>query len=217
MSAVRYASATRISHRAPTLRRVIDDAVPGTWQLCWRHPSPAALAGILESLGCAVDRVPDPGASVVTDLGGLLAEIVGVDNTGGEQLAFAGRRIERPPGLPVPAARLLALGVATVDAERWAAQATGLEPHRKATDARLGGRGFVIGTQPPRLLVLEPAREGPLAAALSRFGEGPTAIYISPRPASVPTDRSGERGWANSHLLRPERRWGPFVLLAEGG
>jgi hypothetical protein len=61
--------------------------------------------------------------------------------------------------------------------------------------------------------VLEPDTEGPLAAALARFGEGLAAIYVRPgRRAGGRFEAVGPFGPAR---LAPGPAWGPHVLALE--
>lgn len=90
-----------------------------------------------------------------------------------------------------------------------------IDPERSARDLGLGTLGQpleepVLGARRwpfarSRVLLLEPVTEGRVAAALARSGEGPGALYVAVLA------RSG-RGESPS-LVRPERPWGPFVLL----
>lgn len=108
--------------------------------------------------------------------------------------------------------------------------------------ARLGGDGAVrredapsdglLGATARRLrrtggqevVLLEPDREGPLAAALARFGEGVVALYLLTDQAGA--DRARSAGFTLSAVgaspFGPARRvlvgpsWGPHLLLVTG-
>lgn len=116
-------------------------------------------------------------------------------------------------GLPTgsPGGRVLAVGWATVDADRLArdlvpspgsAQSTRADATR---DPVLGARLLPIGRPPGGLfdvVLLEPDTEGPLAAGLARHGEGPAVVYVAPA--------SGIRA-ASAHLAGS--RSGPWVVV----
>jgi hypothetical protein len=159
------------------------------------------------------------------------------------------------PVHPNGAAGLLAVGWSTVDHERaassrsgvrfvfagldpllgsaaWLATAlspspssSGAAPGRSAGTARSPSSRAASAKDPPNELLLEPAREGPLAAALARFGEGPVAIYVRVLPGRW-QELHGEltrrgatlRGpvtssFGEAYLVRPERPWGPFLVF----
>ena len=141
------------------------------------------------------------------------------------------------PVHPNGAADLVAIGWATVDHER----ASGPDPSARLVfagiDSLLGAGAWLATTgtdrrprsgqmrSVPTGVVLEPAREGPLAAALARNGEGPAAVYVRVRPrrwdalrAELSARGTTVRGPAQSalgdvYLVRPERPWGPFLLF----
>jgi hypothetical protein len=73
-------------------------------------------------------------------------------------------------------ARLLALGWATVDADRAAAGWADARWTTAARDTLLGARAMLGG--PDAIVLLEPDTEGRLAAALARHGEGPATLYV---------------------------------------
>jgi hypothetical protein len=130
----------------------------------------------------------------VDGIGRLLAEAT-------EILSDAIRRVTALQG-----ATIAAIGWATVAAERAERELGGVldEPGRWEAAPRDELLGATVRLwrgedgEPPLLLVLEPDREGHLAAALARHGEGIAAIYITgaaetaftagllPRPASGP-------------------------------
>ncbi len=136
---------------------------------------------------------------------------------GGAALAGALARV-----LELAAPQAIVTAWATVDIER-AARELGGGPGVASTgiDELLGAhvRGLV-GPDGAGVL-LEPATEGPLAAALARHGEGPLAIYL--RADARAADRLRRAGFRlsapGSGPFGPERRVlvgrrdGPFVLL----
>ncbi|MGH2406483.1 MAG: GNAT family N-acetyltransferase [Candidatus Limnocylindrales bacterium] len=122
--------------------------------------------------------------------------------------ALAVRGLEVAADHPV-----MAVGWGTVDGQRAAAELAPLRFVAAPPDGNLGAfawRGVLDdGTV---LLLVEPSSEGPLAAALARFGEGPVAIWIadaSPSSARGPAASAlGGEAW----LARSSRPWGPFLL-----
>lgn len=120
---------------------------------------------------------------------------------------------EPPPGL-------VAIGAATVDWQRAARvldadfdwPSLDRDPLLGASVRRAPGEGE------PLILLLEPDTEGPLAAGLARFGEGPAAIYVRPRrlpSPALPTRRSARSGPFGAAWLLPGPRWGPHVVVLE--
>ncbi len=112
------------------------------------------------------------------------------------------------PGMPdlggVPF-RVVAVGWATVETERLIRELDGRLPglafEPVAPDELLGANARIArwtdGT--PDLIVLEPAREGLLAALLARRDEGPAALYLGPgdgRPATAAAARLRRAGIA---------------------
>lgn len=115
---------------------------------------------------------------------------------------------------------LLAVGVATVDLERPAA--TFPSPAAALPDDELLGARAAAGD--PRVVLLEPATEGRLAASLARLGEGPAAFYLEVGPAALAAIRErlvalGERPRAGNGPFGPQllastrHPWGPHLLL----
>ncbi len=81
---------------------------------------------------------------------------------------------------PLAEADVIALGVATVDRERAAAELPGLAFRAVSDDELLGA--YVLTAPLPSgrtLLLLEPSREGRLTAFLARHGEGLAALYVA--------------------------------------
>ena len=97
-------------------------------------------------------------------------------------------RWERPtgemptrPGHANGVSDIVALGWATVDADRATAAAP-LDPAdafaRLPDDRHLGARVRGSLARQPATFLLEPSTEGRLAATLARLGEGPAALYL---------------------------------------
>jgi hypothetical protein len=142
------------------------------------------------------------------------------------------------PGTTLPGARSVAVGWATVELDRAAAElavelgiaAGAFEP--AADDVALGARcrlapaAVAIPGGRVAVVLLEPSTEGRLAATLARHGEGPTAVWLVPGDRSslataiadlraagieVGPPRDGPLGSARLVLDGPT--WGPFRFL----
>lgn len=86
----------------------------------------------------------------------------------------------RPRLGPLAEADVIALGVATVDCERAAAELPGLAFQPAPDDELLGARVLAAALPSGRtLLLLEPTREGRLTAFLARHGEGLAALHVA--------------------------------------
>ncbi len=91
-----------------------------------------------------------------------------------------------------------------------------------APDLLLGARCRILRSAGAEIALLEPSTEGPLAAALARFGEGSLVAYLlvnaaAPERAreaafSLSNERAGPFG--RERLVRSGPRWGPFLVLA---
>ena len=127
---------------------------------------------------------------------------------------------DRPP--------LLALGWATVDLDRAAAElaaelglaAAAFQP--VADSILLGARCRVAHGVLPRgtaLAILEPRTEGVMAAALARHGEGPSVTWArSSSDGSARPSASLRPGPFGPERFEPGApRQGPFLLLVETG
>ncbi len=126
---------------------------------------------------------------------------------------------------PAGGPAVLALGWATVDAERFADELGRSLSTEVYDEPDLGARARLLsadvsrtaGAPTLRLITLEPSTEGRLAGALARHGEGPVAIYLdgvggapdvadaSP-PHPTPLGRPGR-------LLRPAQVSGPYLIV----
>lgn len=129
--------------------------------------------------------------------------------------------VESPPAdldLPAP---LLALGWATIDADRHATELTAsTQPSGRTPrpESALGARALVQEGTGSALVLLEPITEGRLAAALARRGEGPVCLYIAREGPLDGLDFLPRQPTAlgrAGRLLRPTRPWGPFLLVVE--
>lgn len=121
---------------------------------------------------------------------------------------------------------LVALGWATVDADRASAAAqadSGTLFTPLPDDRHLGARVRGSSAREPATLLLEPATEGRLAATLARAGEGPAAVYLAAGNAGLAhlaaalgsTGRAVvRRGPLGPALLLPGgAAWGPHLLV----
>lgn len=109
---------------------------------------------------------------------------------------------------------LLAVGWATVDRERAGASLGSADPGavELAEDRLLGARALGVG----RTVLLEPAREGRLAASLARWGEGPAALYFSAGSGGLGS-LARSLGEGGEPVRRSSRGpFGPSLLLAGG-
>jgi hypothetical protein len=116
---------------------------------------------------------------------------------------------------------LVAVGVATVDLERAARSFGGLVEW--LPDDALLGASAARPTE-PRVVLLEPATEGRLAATLARAGEGPAAVYLEVAASRLgeAVERLREAGtrtaagagpWGPQLLVRAGPPWGPHLVL----
>jgi hypothetical protein len=110
-------------------------------------------------------------------------------------------------GLPT----LVAIGWATVDAERTAGEQRRTEFVATEPESALGARAWLGRTGSVDLVLLEPSTEGRLAAALARRGEGLAVLYLAVEGLDGTTQMTalGRRG----RLLPHGKPWGPFVIL----
>ncbi len=87
-------------------------------------------------------------------------------------------------------------------------------------DHILGGAAQLVRLGHLGLLIEQPDREGPLAAFLSRHGDGIGGIYLAPNGSVPPPDASGHPARPTpsplgipAWLLPHDWPWGPFVIL----
>jgi hypothetical protein len=116
------------------------------------------------------------------------------------------------------------IGWATVELDRGAAELSAAGRFTAVgRDASLGAFARRVPLHPPAptLVLLEPATEGLLAAALARFGEGVRVVYLGPLDRADVDDtprlgppRRGPLGPARLVIGRPP--WGPHALVLAG-
>lgn len=210
--------------------------------IVWRAVRPALVADGLAAAGLAFDTTPG-GRGYAVRLGadalvitGWPARLAGSEGGGGDRIELTGRsslpagRSSLPAGplagdRPTMSDRLVAIGLATVDAERSALQhgLGALEP--AGEDTLLGARAWTIGGPGRRLLLLEPSTEGRLAGWLARAGEGYAAIYLD-RGASSSEEPQARSSFTDHRSIAPRARRGriiargqpsgPFLILLDG-
>lgn len=112
-------------------------------------------------------------------------------------------------------AGILAIGWATVDLERSAAELADIAFEFAHDDEALGARALIGHPGRVGLVLLEPSTEGRLAATLARNGEGLAVVYQQSRGLvtegalkMTPLGRAGR-------LVDPGRRWGPFLIVVD--
>jgi len=203
-------------------------------------PAPLAVRWIagdaarVRAMLCAALGVTVPAGRRIA-LPGLRLEIVDAEPGGSSRAAdrLEGASWDTRPGtastaddLVVSGARFLALGWATVDADRVAARWPGSRWTAAPRDSLLGARARLGG--PGAIVLLEPDTEGRLAAALARHGEGPAALYLeladatgagaSTRLAGLGVRisfGSGPFGPGIAVMSRPA--WSPALILVPAG
>jgi len=120
---------------------------------------------------------------------------------------------------------VVGIGWATVELDRAARELSGIgtfeATHRDANLGASARRARLGDRARPAVLLLEPAAEGILAAALARFGEGVAAAYLGPLDRADVDDtprlgppRPGPLGPAR--LVIGRAHWGPHVLVLAG-
>lgn len=180
-------------------------------RLWWRAADPDAVVALLESLGLSLCDGNAP-------LGPVVLSVVVSEGEDVDRLEVGGDAREH--AIPAPGGVLLsALGWATVDAERLAAQLGKPLVGEPQPDPALGAIGYRVASASLPLVLLEPATEGRIAAALGRLGEGPVALYLDgitlgARDDATPLANTGTGRSGRS--LRPARPSGPFVVALEG-
>jgi hypothetical protein len=108
------------------------------------------------------------------------------------------------------APRLVGIGWATVDLERTLVDLSA-DARLTTDEPLLGGRAVRVDAGPIAVLVLEPATEGRLAAALARRGEGICALYLATGVAPTGVTEMTALG-VRGRLMPHDRPWGPFVI-----
>ena len=191
--------------------------------LVWIDPDPARIAGRLGRLGLE----PSPAGTIELEGGTVRLE----RGPGPSRLSLvdrSGRPDERRAPVDEPRAvaprpvgagaraRLLAVGIATVDAERYRADRPDLDVADAPDDELLGARAMVTIGSHPGIVILEPSTEGRLAASLARLGEGPAALYFE-SDVSPAAGRIANGPLGRARLLPGGHVAGPHLLIVEPG
>jgi hypothetical protein len=147
--------------------------------LRWESTIPVQVATLLiEALRLPLAGQPDRLEIALANAVIEFAAVPGRDRAAGDDRL---RVVDAAPGddsngSPSTGLRLAAVGIATVDMERFAAdEGWGIEP--LAPDRVLGASAARVVGHP--FILLEPNTEGRVAASLARSGEGPAAVYLS--------------------------------------
>ena len=127
-----------------------------------------------------------------------------------------------------PGQTVLGVGWATVDAERAATELARRwprsAPFEAGTRESLLGAACLVGRpvahdgRPVRLVVLEPVREGRLAASLARHGEGPAALWLAGGPGTPdggPVSRRAGGPFGPERLVLGGPAGGPHLLVVD--
>ncbi len=194
-------------------------SLTGPVEIVWRTSHPAQVSQALGVVRPSIrgDRSPVRLSLPPTS---LLLEPAEVDRL--ELGAAVGALDAEASGAAVSGPRLAALGWATVDAGRAGVElglwdVAGSQTVDPPSEPALGARGSLVPLGWTTLVLLEPATEGRLAAALARNGEGPVVLYVEGAgtadavtlpPAPTPLGRMGR-------LVKPRLPSGPFVVLLD--
>jgi ribosomal protein S18 acetylase RimI-like enzyme len=122
-------------------------------------------------------------------------------------------------------ADLVGVGWATVELDRAVPEFAPVQFGAAMPDGSLGARARVGRVGAGSLVLLEPSTEGRLAAALARFGEGVTAIYVAAAAGgfeqlAARLRRTGERariaeGPFGRSFVVGASPWGPHLVVCE--
>ena len=192
----------------------------------WVTASPdRAAIRLAHALGLIMDPV---GGRREVGLGSVVLELVALPSgvAGDDRLSFAGP-VARPPDAHSPGVACVGVGVATVDTDRIASR-MGWRIAQAGHDLVLGAHVAAADASPgeARLVVLEPSREGRVAASLARLGEGPVALYLR-SPAGLPAARDWVAGrggkvtpiadgpFGRSFAIGGGPPWGPHLVIVE--
>lgn len=177
----------------------------------WRTGDPTRVLAVLKSIG-----LPVSDGRVL--LWPVLLSVAAAEGSDPDRLEM-GDPVPGPMAVSTPGdPRLVALGWATVDAERLAASLGKPLAHEAHEDPALGAIGYGIASATLPLVLLEPAAEGRIAAALARLGEGPVALFldgvtVGTADDATPLARTGTG--RIGRLIRPPRAWGPFIVALQ--
>lgn len=207
----------------------LTNAMIALGRLRWRDGDPSGLARQLRRDGFRVHGPNDDGAFelclgrlpvLLEASSGAAGEGLWLDAGAGDLAQAAAEDRQPRQAHPNGVTGVVAIGLATVDAERAMRESRPIKWQPAGDDALLGARAWSVRAGDTQLLLLEPATEGRVAAALARMGEGPVALYLyrdgdaARRPADTAEPRRWPLGTA-ARLISPRRPWGPFLLLVE--
>ncbi len=191
-------------------------------RLRWTSPDPHAAAALLAKIAGPARRA-DPSVFL---LDGVSIEVV-AGTSRDDRLELADE--DGPPSLanhePHAPFGLVALGIATVDTDRFAAEA-GWPLSALAVDDTLGAFASRVVGHP--FVLLEPRTEGRLAATLARLGEGPVSLYLRPLGRTLIEARAAvaaagggtttvtEGPFGREWAFRGRSTFGPHLIVVEG-
>lgn len=200
---------------------------PDSLRIRWSTSDPDTVALRLKAAGFDVGGdgvLAFPGATVRLERGTDRGDRLAVDGGTGSTSGTTATIPPHPNGIE----DVVAIGWATVDRERFLADAPGgpneelpRDPHLGAFVVRHGGT-----TGGPQVLVLEPDTEGRLVSSLVRSDEGPAALYLSAgagldafvadaRRRGTPTSSVRDGPLGPSVILLGGEAWGPHLLVVE--
>ena len=139
---------------------------------------------------------------------------------GRRDLPEAVRQLSAETGADRFGLAVIALGWATVDTERGAAELAAYGPFEPVADATILGARCVVG--PPatggiRVAIVEPNTEGRLAATLARHDEGPAVLWVTGEPpADIPLSTPAHGPFGNERLVLGGRLGGRHLIVVDG-
>jgi len=160
--------------------------------LVWQTAEPRALASRLVRVLGLADDIPLATGGGPIDLGTATLEVATLASGGPrhDRLAWRDDAGTVATAGRLARYRLVALGIATVDADRYALE-RGWSVAQAGRDPALGAVAAVVGPKasdvadpaspsPVLTILLEPDTEGRIAASLARSGEGLAALFLAP-------------------------------------
>jgi len=212
-------------------------------RLRWESADPDKVAACLAAV-LGVERSAVPPAPARFRLRNATIEVATADRgailarrTSGDSLVVLDERCDAAvlPDDATSDVMLVAIGIATVDTERFASE-RGWRLAAAADDDLLGAMATAAATSgtardivagPPGIVLLEPSTEGRIAASLARRGEGPAVLYLRTtrgiddaraelsrrgcRPTPVATGPFGRACAVGGSA------WGPHLVIVDSG
>jgi hypothetical protein len=197
-------------------------------EIHWSTSDPQALAARLRGAGFEFDAdhvLRLPSATIRLRRGTAPADRLEVD-----EAPFSGTVIDplEPGDDPGAIEDVVAIGWATVDRERFLADASGGPDVDLPPDTHLGAIAVRHGAAGPgpQVIVLEPYTEGRLVASLVRSDEGPAAVYFAAgggldafvaeaHRRGTPVSGIGTGPLGPSVVVLGGPRWGPHLLVVD--